>query len=150
MADLDFGKIGITDKGDFTPGTTTCEYLDGVTYDNQYWISLEDNNSTTPSTSNNKWHRAIDGKTSATAANNAASLANTKAELANTKAELADTKAALAEEKAGDAADAAQAANEAAEAALAAVATAELPAVAVESNIRNIVRNYTPSEDSSE
>ena len=143
--DLDFGKIGITDKGDFVVGTTVCEYLDGVTYDNQYWISLENNNSTTPSTSSNKWHRALDGKTSATAANNAATLANTKAGLANDAAELANTKAGLADTAASGADTAAQAANEAAEAALAAVVTAELPAVALESAVRAIVSDYTPS-----
>lgn len=44
-----------------------------------------------------------------------------------------------------DAEAATTSANEAAEAALAAVVTAELPAVATESNVRNIVKNYTPS-----
>jgi hypothetical protein len=139
VGEYDYGKIGITDKGDFVPGTTVCEELDGVTYDNQYWISLDNNNSTTPSTSSNKWHRALDGKTSASAATNAALQANTAAEFANTKAGLANTKAGLADQ-------AATAANEAAEAALAAVVTAELPAVALESNVRAIVSGYTPSE----
>ena len=141
--DLDFGKIGITDKGDFVVGTTVCEYLDGVTYDNQYWISLENNNSTTPSTSSNKWHRALNGKPAdqaATAANEAAEAANDAATLANQKAGLADTKAGLADQ-------AATSANEAAEAALSAVVTAELPAVALESNVRAIVSGYVEPEE---
>lgn len=141
VGEFDYGKIGITDKGDFVPGTTVCEELDGVTYDNQYWISLDNNNSTTPSTNSNKWHRALNGKPAdqaATAANNAASAANTAAGAANDAATLAETKAGLAD-------TAAQEAHEAAEAAAAAVVVADLPAVATETAIRNIVRNYTPS-----
>ena len=132
--DLDFGKIGITDAGDFVPGTTVASYLDAFTYDSQYWVSLENNNSTTPSTSSNKWKRIVDGKTAATAA----ASANTAAALANEKAELADQKASLAD-------DAAETANEAAEAALAAVVVAELPEIALESAVRAIVSDYTPS-----
>ena len=138
VGELDYGKIGITDKGDFVPGTTVCEELDGVTYDNQYWISLDNDNSTTPSTESQKWHRALDGKTAVAAAISAAALANEKAALANEKAGLADTKAGLADA-------AAQAANEAADAALAAVVTAELPEFALESDVRAIVTGYTPS-----
>ena len=141
--DLDFGKIGITDKGDFVVGTTVCEYLDGVTYDNQYWISLENNNSTTPSTSSNKWHRALNGKS----ADQAATAANTAAASANDAATLADQKAGLADTKAGLADQAATAANEAADAALAAVVTAELPAVALESAVRAIVSGYVEPEE---
>lgn len=141
VGELDYGKIGITDKGDFVPGTTVCEELDGVTYDNQYWISLDNNNSTTPSTSSNKWHRALNGKV----ATQAAADADAAAADARSSATLASNKAGEANTAAQGANSAAQAANEAAEAALAAVVTAELPAVATETNIRNIVKNYTPS-----
>ena len=114
--DLDFGKIGCTDRGDWSASYNSgqgYEYLDGVTKDNCYWISLDNQNTETPSDSATKWHKALNGK---------ADQANTAAQGANS---------------------AAQAANEAAQAALDAVVTAELPAVATESNVRNIVKNYT-------
>lgn len=141
VGEYDYGKIGITDKGDFVPGTTVCEELDAVTYDNQYWISLDNNNSTTPSTSSNKWHRALNGKV----ATDAATAADAAAASANDAASFAQTKAGEAHTATQGADAAAQAANEAAQAALDAVVTAELPAVATESAIRNIVRNYTPA-----
>lgn len=140
MADLDLGRIGMTDKGDFVQGTI-YDFLDGVAYDNQYWISKVSSNNTTPATDNPKWHRSLNGKP----ADNAAALANEKAALASEKAALANEKATLAGDKAAEAQQAAQTANEAAEAALAAVVVAELPAVATETAVRNIVRNWTPS-----
>lgn len=132
--DLDFGKIGYTDRGDWSASYNSgdgYEYLDGVTYDDCYWISLDNDNTQTPSDSATKWHKALSGKAAtqaATAANTAAGNANDAATLANQKAELANT--------------AAQSANEAAEAAAAAVVVAELAPVATESNVRAIVSDY--------
>ena len=142
--DLDFGKIGYTDRGDWSAsynGGHGYEYLDGVTHGNCYWISLDSQNTETPSDSATKWHKALNGKSAtdaATAADAAAASANDAASFAQSKAVEANTAIEATEA-------ATQAANEAAQAALAAVVTAELPAVATESAIRNIVRNYTPS-----
>ena len=137
MADLDFGKIGLTDAGDWD-ANTTFGILDGVSDENSYWESLQNNNKAhKPSLSPLWWRKIINGDaigdaaTQAAAAQQAASDASDAATLANQKAAAANS--------------AAQSANEAAEAAMAAVVTAELPAVAVETNVRNIVRNYTPS-----
>jgi hypothetical protein len=141
--DLDFGKIGYTDRGDWSASYNSgqgYEYLDGVTHGNCYWISLDNQNTETPSDSAAKWHKALNGKVAtdaATAADAAAASANDAASFAQSKAVEANTAIHATEE-------ATQAANEAAQAALDAVVTAELPAVATESAIRNIVRNYTP------
>ena len=142
--DLDFGKIGYTDRGAWSSSYNSgngYEYLDAVTHDSNYWISLDNDNTQTPSDSASKWRKALDGKT----ATQAAATANTAATNANTKADLANDAATLANTKAGLADSAAQAANEAAEAAAAAVVVAELPEVATETAVRNIVRNYTPT-----
>lgn len=141
--DLDFGKIGYTDRGDWSAsynGGQGYEYLDGVTHGNCYWISLDNQNTETPSDSAAKWHKALNGKV----ATDAATAADAAAASANDAASFAQTKAAEANTAKQSADTAAQAANEAAQAALDAVVTAELPAVATESAIRNIVRNYTP------
>lgn len=142
--DLDFGKIGYTDRGDWSASYNSgqgYEYLDGVAHDDCYWISLENNNTDTPSTSSAKWHRALNGKV----ATQAAADADAAAADARSAANLASDKAGQANTAAQGANNAAQVANEAAQAALDAVVTAELPAVATESNVRNIVKNYTPS-----
>ena len=142
--DLDFGKIGYTDKGDWSASHNSdngYEYLDGVTKDNCYWISLDNQNTETPSDSATKWHKALNGKV----ATQAAADADAAAADARSAATLAIDKAGQANTAAQGANSAAQAANEAAQAALDAVVTAELPAVATESNVRNIVKNYTPS-----
>jgi hypothetical protein len=142
--DLDFGRIGFTDKGDWVSNYNNgngYEYLDGVTYANCYWISLDNNNTQTPSNSATKWHKAFDG----TIANTAADNADAATADAISAATLAETKAGQANTAAQSANSAAQAANEAAQAALDAVVTAELPAVATESNVRNIVKNWMPS-----
>lgn len=142
--DMDFGKIGYTDRGNWSASYNSgngYEYLDAVTYDNCYWISLDNNNTQTPSSNADKWHKAFDG----TIANTAAQNANSAASSANSAATLAENKAGLANTAAQSANGAAQTANEAADAAMAAVVTAELPEVATETAIRNIVRNYTPT-----
>lgn len=142
--DLDFGKIGCTDRGDWSASYNSgngYEYLDGVTHGNCYWISLDNNNTQIPSNSATRWHKAFDG----TIANTAADNADAAAADARSAATLAGDKASQANTAAQGANSAAQAANEAAHAALDAVVTAELPAVATESNVRNIVKNYTPS-----
>ena len=144
MADLDFGKIGITDQGVWSASYNSgngYEILDGVTYDDCFWISKESGNTQTPSDSATKWHKALNGKVATQAADDADAAAAD----ARSAATLASDKAGQANTAAQGANSAAQAANEAAEAALAAVVTAELPAVATETNIRNIVKNYTPS-----
>lgn len=142
--DLDFGKIGYTDRGDWSASYNSgngYEYLDGVTHGNCYWISLDNQNTETPSDSATKWHKALNGKV----ATDAAAAADAAAADARSTASLASDKASQANTAAQGANSAAQAANEAAQAALDAVVTAELPAVATESNVRNIVKNYTPS-----
>lgn len=145
-SDLDFGKIGYTDRGDWSASYNSgngYEYLDGVTHDDCYWISKENNNTDTPSTSSTKWHRGLNGKVAA----QAAAAATTAAGNANDAATLANTKAGAANDAADAATSAARSANEAAEAALAAVVTAELPAVATESNVRAIVSGYVEPEE---
>ena len=144
MSDLDFGKIGITDQGSWSASYNSgngYEILDAVTYDDCFWISKESGNKQTPSDSASKWHKALNGKPAAQAAAAATSAAGDASDAAT----LANTKAGLANTAAESATSAAQTANEAAEAALAAVVVAELPEVATETAIRNIVRNYTPS-----
>jgi len=68
----------------------------------------------------------------------------TKAELQQTLDDAIEA-AGNANDAAQAANEAAEAANEAAEAAAAAVVVAELAPVATESNVRAIVRNYSPS-----
>lgn len=142
--DLDFGKIGYTDRGDWSASYNSgngYEYLDGVQYGNCYWISKENENTQTPSASATKWHKALDG----TVANTAADNADAAAASANSAASFASNKAEQAITATQNANAAAQTANEAAAAASAAVVVAELPEVSTETAIRNIVRNYTQS-----
>lgn len=74
-SDIVFGKVGMTDKGDYTPGTT-YNYLEAVAYNDGYWISKENGNTTAPSASNEKWHLALQNNPSASEADVRAIVTN--------------------------------------------------------------------------